>query len=268
MNPLVLLWAEIKREFILLGRYPFEVVSRLIWNLGFALMIFFGFQAVGGSAGASLPGFEEGQLGRLLGLLITYIAINGISNATELLSEEVQTGTLEQAALSPPPLVVILLMRDLASYVEMLVRFTLVMGIAIGVTGARFHLDITAFVVLLTLMYFGTEGIGLMLGGAALLYKRVATLSQFAVMLVFGLAILPLKTLPHWMSFFVNNFPFTKALLVLQQSAIQGVPFGTLVARGDVLGLLVNTVVFLGAGILVFWYAERTARDWGTLNQY
>lgn len=268
MNWLTLFWAELQREFILLFRYPFELVSRLVWNLGFALMIFFGFQAVGGSAGGSLPGFQEGQLGRLLGLLITYIAINGISNATELLAEETQTGTLEQAALSPPPLILIVLMRDLASYVEMLVRFALVMAIALGITGARYHFDLAAFVVLLTLMYLGTEGVGLMLGGAALLFKRVATLSQFAVMLVFGLAILPLSSLPPWMGVFVNNFPFTKALLVLQQSAIGGKPFGALIASGQVTSLLLNTVVFLGLGIAVFWWAERTARDWGTLNQY
>jgi ABC-2 type transport system permease protein len=268
MNLPALFIAELRREFILLARYPFELVSRLIWNLGFALMIFFGFQAVGGATGGALPGFQEGQLGRLLGLLITYIAINGISNATELLASETQTGTLEQAALSPPPLVVILLMRDLASYIEMLIRFSLVMAIAVVLTGARYHLDIPAFVVLLTLMYFGTEGIGLMLGGAGLLFKRVATLSQFAVMLVFGLAILPLSGLPPWMAFFIDNFPFTKALLILQKSAIGGVSFSTLVARGDVTSLLLNTLVYLGAGIVVFMYCERKARDWGTLNQY
>ncbi|MFP5503642.1 MAG: hypothetical protein ACLGIN_14220, partial [Candidatus Sericytochromatia bacterium] len=79
MNWPRLFLAELRREFILVVRYPFETVSRLIWNLGFALLIFFGFQTVG----AGLPGFEEGQLGRLLGLLITYIAINGLSNGVE-----------------------------------------------------------------------------------------------------------------------------------------------------------------------------------------
>ena len=41
MNWLQLFVAELRREFILVFRYPFELVSRLIWNLGFALMIFF-----------------------------------------------------------------------------------------------------------------------------------------------------------------------------------------------------------------------------------
>lgn len=265
MNVAKLFWAELQREFILLVRYPFELVSRLIWNLGFALMIYFGFGAVGSSA---LPGFDEGQAGRLLGLLITYIAINGINNATELLSEEVQTGTLEQAALSPPPLVAILLLRDVASLVEMLVRFGLVLAIAMGLTGVQLYLDIPALAVLLTLMYAGTEGLGLILGGAALLYKRVATLAQFAVMLVFGLAILPLDKLPGWAAVLVDNFPFTKALVLLRQVAVQGVPFADLLANGSVAALALNAVIYLALGIAVFAFAERKARDWGTLNQY
>ena len=264
MNWPAMFWAELQREFILIVRYPFELVSRLVWNLGFALMIFFGFQTVGGG----LPGFEEGQLGRLLGLLITYIAINGLTNGTELLGEETQTGTLEQAALSPPPLVMILLMRDLASYVEMLARFALVMGIAVLATGARFYLDLPGFALLLTLMYLGMEGLGLVLAGAALLYKRVATLGQFAVMLVFGLAILPLEGLPSWMSAFVTHFPFTQALVLMRELAVKGVPLGDLLGRGGVTVLAVDAAIYLAIGILAFLWAERKARDWGTLNQY
>lgn len=268
MNVATLFWAELKREFILLFRYPFELVSRLVWNLGFALMIYFGFGAIGGAGASSLPGFQEGQMGRLIGLLITYIAINGLGNAVELLSAEVQTGTLEQAALSPPPLVLIVLLRDLASYVEMLARFSLVLLIATLITGVRFTIDAPSLALLLTLMYLGTEGLGLILGGAALLYKRVATLAQLAVMMVFGLAILPLESLPRWMSVFVENFPFTKALVLIQAHAVHGVPLSKLAADGSLLSLAINTAVFLSLGIVGFAIAERKARDWGTLNQY
>lgn len=264
MNWLVMFWAELKREFLLVVRYPFELVSRLIWNLGFALMIFFGFQTVG----AGLPGFEEGQLGRLLGLLITYIAINGLNNGVELLTEEVQTGTLEQAALSPPPLVAIVFLRDMVSYVEMLIRFALVMAIAVAITGARFYLDVGGFAVLLTLMYAGMEGLGLLLAGVALLYKRVATLAQLAVMLVFGLAILPLEGLPGWMGGFVANFPFTQALILMRKLAVAGTPLAELFANGSVAALAINSVIYLALGVAGFAWAERTAREWGTLNQY
>lgn len=264
MNWPRLFLAELRREFILVVRYPFETVSRLIWNLGFALLIFFGFQTVG----AGLPGFEEGQLGRLLGLLITYIAINGLSNGVELIAEETQTGTLEQAALSPPPLVAIVLLRDMASYVEMLLRFVVVLAIAMAITGARFHLDAAGFALLLTLMYMGMEGLGLILAGVALLYKRVATLAQLAVMLVFGLAILPLEGLPGWMSGFVTNFPFTQALLLIRRLAIEGVPLATLLTDGSVLHLAMNGAIYLAIGVAAFAWIERVARDWGTLNQY
>ncbi|MEB3198556.1 MAG: ABC transporter permease [Candidatus Sericytochromatia bacterium] len=264
MNLPALFWAELQREAILLVRHPFELVSRLFWNLGFALMIFFGFQSVG----SGLPGFQEGQMGRMLGLLITYIAINGISNGVDLLLREAQTGTLEQAALSPPPLVVVLLMRDLASYIEMLARFALVLAIAVGITGVQFHLDVPGMALLLTLMYLGMEGLGLMLAAVALLYKRIVTLNQLAVMLVFGLAILPLEGLPGWMSAFVAHFPFTQALQLLRDLAVKGVPLVDLWASGRILSLSLHAVLFLGIGALVFHAAERKARDWGTLNQY
>ena len=268
MNLLTIFWAELKREIILTFRYPFELMGRLVWNLGFALMIFYGFGAVGGANSSAIPGFESGQTGRLVGLLITYIAINAINNASEMLLEETQTGTLEQAALSPPPLVLILLMRDMASYIEMLIRFALVLGVAVLITGVKLYLDIPTLCLLLTLMYLGLEGVGMMLGAAALLYKRIATLAQFAVMLVFGLAIIPLETLPKWMGVFTENFPFTKALIIIRQSIVEGVPFSDLFANGSLISLVVNTVIFLTLGILAFFAAERKARQWGTLNQY
>ena len=268
MNLPVLFWAELRREFILLVRYPLETVSRLVWNLGFALLIFYGFQSAVGPGASSLPRFEASNEGRLLGLLTTYIAMNGLQNAVELLEAEVQTGTLEQAALSPPPLTLVVLLRDLASFAEMLVRFALVLLIACLITGVRFHLDVPSIALLLTLMYLGTEGIGLALGGLALLYKRIATLGQFAVMLVFGLAILPLETLPAWTQPFVQNFPFTKALLLLREVAVDGKPFADIVASGALLSLAINTAIYLGLGLVVFGWAEQKARDWGTLNQY
>ena len=263
-----LFWAEVVRELILLWRYPLETVSRLIWNLGFALMIFYGFEAVVGSGAGSLPGFTRDNHARLLGLLTTYIAMNGLNNAAELLSEEVQTGTLEQAALSPPPLWLVVVLRDLASFVEMLARFALVLAIACAVTGVRFHLDPIGISLILTLMYLGTEGIGLMLGGAALLYKRIATLSQFAVMLVFGLAMFPLDALPAWSQGFVHNFPFTKALILLRDLAVENVPLSKMIGDGSLLALELNTAVFFLLGVAVFAWSERKARDWGTLNQY
>lgn len=268
MNLWRLFVAELRREAILLVRYPLETVSRLVWNLGFALLIFFGFSAAVGSQASSLPGFEEGNVGRLLGLLTTYIAINGLGNAAELIAEEVQTGTLEQAALSPPPLVVVVLLRDLASYVEMLLRFALVLAIACLVTGVRLHLDVPAYIVLLTLMYLGMEGIGLMLGGAGLIAKRITTLAQFAVMLVFGLAIVPLAELPAWTRPLVAGFPFTNALEQLRAVAVGGTSLGHLWATGQLPGLLAGAGTWLVAGLVVFAFAERKARELGTLNQY
>lgn len=268
MNPGRLFLAELRREAILLVRYPLETVSRLVWNLGFALLIFFGFSAAVGSQASGLPGFEEGNVGRLLGLLTTYIAINGLGNAAELIAEEVQTGTLEQAALSPPPLVLVVLLRDLASYVEMLLRFALVLAIACLVTGVRLHLDLPAYVVLLTLMYLGMEGIGLMLGGAGLIAKRITTLAQFAVMLVFGLAIVPLDGLPAWARPFVTAFPFTNALEQLRAVAVGGTSLGVLWQDGRLPILLWGALAWLALGLMVFAWAERKARDLGTLNQY
>ncbi|HEY9724724.1 MAG TPA: hypothetical protein V6D47_22165, partial [Oscillatoriaceae cyanobacterium] len=66
MNLAVLFWAELRREFVLLFRYPFELVTRLVWNLGFALLVFYGFKADVMASGGSLPGFESNQLGQLL----------------------------------------------------------------------------------------------------------------------------------------------------------------------------------------------------------
>jgi hypothetical protein len=50
--------------------------------------------------------------------------------------------------------------------------------------------------------------------------------------------------------------------------AVKGVPLGTLFASGQVGWLALDAAVYLTLGVLGFWWAERTARAWGTLNQY
>jgi hypothetical protein len=56
--------------------------------------------------------------------------------------------------------------------------------------------------------------------------------------------------------------------MLMRDLAVKGVPLSQLFADGSVLKLAVNAAVFLILGLLAFAWAERTARDWGTLNQY
>lgn len=259
--------AELVRCFTLLVRYPFELVSRLIWNLSFALVVYWGLGAMG--PGFTLqPGFHQAQLDRLLALLVSYIAINGLVSATEAIAADTRDGTMEQAALSPPPLVVVFLMRDLAALVEMLLRFGLVLGIVALLTGVRYHGDVLSYAVLLGLMFLGMEGLGLLLGGLALLYKRTPTLVYAAVMGIFAVAMFPLRDATGWLGWLVAAFPYSHALPLLQDVGVRAIPLGTLARQGALGGLALDAMACLALGLLVFAWADRRARTLGTLNQY
>ena len=101
MNWLQLFVAELRREFILVFRYPFELVSRLIWNLGFALMIFFGFQAVGGN-GSTLIRPRVAPIDEVLAAS-RFGAPHLVGNAAKILADRWPTEALPPVQVDPQP---------------------------------------------------------------------------------------------------------------------------------------------------------------------
>jgi ABC-2 type transport system permease protein len=128
-------------------------------------------------------------------------------------------------------------------------------------TGRWLHFDVPSVAVVLVLTMAGVVGLGLVMGGLALVFKRMQTLGGFL-----GLAFLPLVAAP------VDRFPLLKLLPVAHGNTLLR---GVLVQRRSVFGrplelaiLLAVSTAYLALGVAVFRVMERQARERALLGQY
>lgn len=126
---------------------------------------------------------------------------------------------------------------------------------------ARWPLVVLAAALALT----GLCGIGLMLGGLSLVFKRIGQLSAIVQFSLFFLAYLDLQQVPEGWRGVVSHLPLARGVDVLK-GLLAGVG-GDELMRGLV-WLGVDSTVYALAGCLLFAWLDRVARRSGLLSHY
>jgi ABC-2 type transport system permease protein len=115
-------------------------------------------------------------------------------------------------------------------------------------------------IVLLTT--FGVIGMGFVLAGVAIVFKRVQQALQVWQIAVFGLIAAPVNKVP-----FTKYLPLTWGATLLRRVMVDRASIVSIPA-GDVLFLILNTAFYLGLGLVVFKRFEIVARGRGLLGHY
>jgi len=254
-----LLYAEFKRTWIQLIRYPTEIISGIIITAAVFYGLFVSAQYIAG------PGFAFGD--RLDAVVVGYVVwtlILFINNDIAInLQLEAQTGTLEQIFLSPFGAPRVFLARAIAS---LGLRLLLILGILfllMGLSGSRLAFPPLLLLPLGSLLLAG-YGLAFLMGAAALVFKRVQqVLGIFQFLLLFLLAA-PLEESTGAMQYVRFLLPMIPSTGLLRDLMARGIPLDWLTY-----GLaLMNGIVYFAAGLLVFQWAERTAKQRGSLSGY
>ncbi|MGF1460158.1 MAG: ABC transporter permease [Leptolyngbyaceae cyanobacterium] len=254
-----LLNAELKRTWIQFIRYPAEVIAGLVITTSVFYGLFLSAQYMAG------PGFAFGDrldavvIGYVLWTLNLYI-INDIAIG---LQSEAQTGTLEQVFLSPFGAPRVFLARAIAS---LALRFILISGVGLllmVISGSRLAFPLALFLPFTTLVMAG-YGFAFMMGACALVFKRVQQiLGIFQFLLLFLLAA-PFEEatgIMQYLRFVLPMIPSTGLLrdLMARDLGLDWLTFGL---------ALMNGAAYLSIGLLIFRWAERTAKKRGSLSGY
>lgn len=251
--------AELNRSWTVFWRYPLRAVSGMIMTLLLFLALLAGVQYVAG------PARQFGD--RLETIIVGYVLWNTLVFAMgEIavgLQSEGKIGTLEQLFLSPLSGTTLFLLRALARQTVVLTLNVAILGLLLLITRTNLHFPLTLIFPLVTALA-ACYGLGYILGSLALVFKRVQPLIQLNQ---FGLIALVMVPFESWHAVPVNPL----YLLPLVPSAAI---FRDLMARGQPLdavaltAALVNGVVYLTLGMLVFRWAERQTKQRGLLGTY
>jgi len=258
---------EFRREWLLSKSYQMELVAdQLFFILGFLILIGLFEVATNGQYTA------EAKMASLIGYLVWRVAGGLMAELSASVANDAQWGTLEQVWLSGLSLAEILFVRSCVLVFYYTVR-SLIMGVIILLIlriPLTFTLaDIPGAVLLYGLTLVSPFGLALILSGLHLAFKNVSAITQplATVLLFLTGAVAPLAGLP--ILFIVSRFlPLSIGIELLRDLLIGGVPFATILGSGPFVALLINSGLYLGAGLLTYHWARQKALDDGSLAHY
>lgn len=257
MAPSVILArAFAKQHVIEMSRYAFDTVAGLVLMYALFVIVFFGVKGVGG--------VTEGQTlsSIVLGFNVWALLVFAYSSVATGLLAEAQTGTLEQLAMSPQGLLRTVLIKFGVSFVFILLQITTLLIAAMATTGRWLHVDLLSIVPLLLVTAGAILGLGLVMGGLALVFKRVQAVSAMLQLVLLVLVAVPADQFP-----IVRLVPISLGYKLLNNVMVDGLSIAAIPVQ-DLLLLLGSTGVCLLLGFGVFKKMESIAKDRGLLGQY
>jgi ABC-2 type transport system permease protein len=256
---LELFLAELKRAWIQFRRYPFESIGGIIITTTFFYGLFLSAKYMAGPSLQLGDRLDSIVIGYVLWTLMIFI----LADISGELQQEASTGTLEQLFMSRFGAIKVFLARTLANLTFQLVLTLGILLIIMALTGSRLEFPPSLLLPLIAVL-MGAYGIAFTMGSLALLFKRVRQLLAISQFLLLFLLATPAETL-------TGNSKFLAAFLPMMPGA--GL-LRALMARGESLDLiqlgiaLINGVVYLVIGLLIFQLAEREAKRRGILGGY
>jgi ABC-2 type transport system permease protein len=238
-------------------RYPFEAVASIGAYYALFLVLFFGAKAFGGARVSSSDSLSAIAVGYVV-FLLTQQAYQSIQGQIQ---QESMAGTLEQIAMSRYGLTKVLLTDSLALAAVTVVMLSLVIVPIMATTGRWLHFDVPSVAILLALLMTGVSGLGLLMGGLAMVFKRVQGVAGLLQMTFLALVAAPVDRFPV-----LKLLPVAHGNFLLRRTLVQGrSAFATPAELGI---LVVVSLAYIALGVTVFKRMDGIARDRALLGQY
>ncbi|WP_135853902.1 ABC transporter permease [Halorussus salinus] len=252
----ILLYGFASRTLIELRRYPLNFLGTLATYL-----MVFGLVFVGGRTIAP-EGFESNVDAIIVGYFLLTTVLATFYTLSGLINTEAKYGTLQQLYVAPFPFPVVMLASVLANLVVSIVISVVTLGFILVMTGESLTIDLVTIVPVLGLTILHAIGVGFLLGGVALVYKRIRgmfSMLQFAFIGIISMALTD--------EFWPRLLPVGQGAAMLHEAMANGrglLEFSLL----DHAILASTTVVYVLIGYLSFHLAQHHARRRGLLDDY
>jgi ABC-2 type transport system permease protein len=254
----LLLNALVKRDLLLLKRYPVNTVGAILGLYALFLVVYLGGRSLVG------PGFSHTLGALIIGFFLFIMGNASYKALAGLFATEAKWGTLERLYLSPLGFRRIAVLLSIASLATtFFVGFTM-LALMLVTTGESISLDLFSIVPILVFTLLSTMGLGLLFGGATVRYKNIS--SVFGLV-KFGLIALITAGPASEEVFELKLLPLVQGSYLLQRVMNDGVRLWSL-ERVELLVLVVVGTIYFVAGCVLFWYFTDRARETGVMGHY
>lgn len=216
------------------------------------------FLGVQGLAGGAIMG--DGLESLVVGYITWFVLLISYQAVPYTILSEAQQGTLEQLYTAPLSFGALAAFKLIAEILVDMVLAVLLLLFIIATTGTSLHLDIPSLLPLLLLVIIGGSGLGFLLGGAALLIKRVQPYLQIVQFAIIILVASPVKGVWRWL-------PVTLPAHWMRQVMVRGQGLSQ-VPLPDWLAMIGAALISLTLGVVVFRLCELRARQLGIIGHF
>lgn len=253
--------AVLRRRGLLLLRYPANTLAQLAGVVLFFAVVFFGGEALARASGgaAALGGTFDALI---VGWFLWTMALAAYFGITMSVIEESQWGTLERLYLTPYGFGAVMGSVALARILESLLWGVVTLAAMLLLTGRTLSLDLLTVGTISILAVTSSVGIGFVLGGLAMLYKRIENLNQVIQVGIIGLVAAPATGIDV-----LDYLPLVQGSAMLQEAMREGVVLWAF-PLGDLAILVGTAVAYPLAGYVVFALCTRRARRHALMGHY
>lgn len=252
------------KTIVMLRRYTFNTISQVVSIYFLFLVVFFGAQGISGAVGGSPVALGDTLDATIVGFFLWFLALATNSDLSWGIMSEARLGTLEQMMMTPVGFRWVSFFQVIANTIASLLMSGVILAAMLLTSGRQLQIDFATVVPLLLLVLVTSTGIGFVLAGLALIYKRIEALFQMMQFIFIALIGAPalIDSVPV-----LAALPLSLPSLLLNRAMTEGLPLGELGADKLLLAAL-SAGVYFTVGLLVFGRMERKARDSGSLAQY
>lgn len=246
----------LKKEVQLLARYRVNTASYLVLMYAIFLVIFLGGRTFGGST------FDDSLGAIIVGYFLASLSFTSFSRLARTFSREASWGTLEQLYMAQVGFRQVTVLVAFTQFFLSFLIGTIILGLMLVTTGKSISLDVVSIIPVLVFAIMSVVGLGFILGGAAVLYKRIDNVFGLMQFAFYGLVAAPVETYPV-----MKFLPLAQGSYVLRLVMERGYRLWEIPVAD--LGIL----VVVGIGYLLLGYAGlgkivSVARDRGVMGHY
>jgi ABC-2 type transport system permease protein len=253
---LVLARAIAYKSLVLRVRYAFNTLTNLVTIYVFFALLFFGGREIAPQA------INDSLTGIIVGFFLILTATVAYADLSWDLIREAQWGTLEQLYMSPLGFGRVVTIKTTVNLLVAFIFGGLLLGAMLLTTGETLILDPLVVLPVGFLTICSAIGVGYLLGGLALVFKRIENVFQIVQFSFVGLVAAPVDQIPA-----LKLLPLALGADLLRDGMGQGISLWELPMVD--LAVLVGTAIgYLAIGFVAFTLLSQKARADGKLGKY
>lgn len=244
-----------------LTRYKFDTITNMGMFYLLFMAMFGGLKSFGGNLCSSPIKIGNTLDTFIVGYFLWTIMYMAYSNIAHSISSDSSRGTLEQIAMSNLGLHSVVIVRGFCNMLIDLIESFIILFLVMSSTGRTIEIQFLPILLIIFIGIFSMFGLGLILGGLAIIYKRVSAILNLVQFFLIGICF----TSGNIATNIVYPFFTAKEMiysLTLNKSTLSSLPL-------EMYGLLVlNSTIYFTVGIIVFKHCYKKSKKKGLLGQY